>query len=88
MDEEKNAATQTVSKAIAWWTEQSASVAVRPLERGAEETSPVHLVWKAPLYRVRLGPFASRKEAEKVLSAAQSSFPDAFVAPDRLRSSQ
>lgn len=87
MDEDKEAASQTVSEAVAWWNEHASAVAARPLEVG-EEDSPVHLVWKAPLYRVRLGPFASREEAEKVRAAVQSSFPDAFVSPDRLRSSQ
>lgn len=88
MEEEKDVATQTVSEAVAWWNEHASSLAARPLDIGEEHDSPVHLVWKAPLYRVRLGPFASREEAEKVLAAAQSSFPEAFVAPERLHTSQ
>jgi hypothetical protein len=86
MDEDKETARRTVSEAVSWWDEHASAFEARPLDLG-EEDSPVHLVWKAPLYRVRLGPFASRDEAEKVLAAAQSVFPDAFVSPERLRSS-
>ncbi|PSQ78623.1 MAG: SPOR domain-containing protein, partial [Bacteroidetes bacterium QH_6_63_17] len=50
----------------------------------AASASAVTINWKPPFYRVRLGPFATRQQAEAVLQAARSVFPDAFVAPKRI----
>lgn len=84
MTEDKATADQLLGKALNWWEDQASSLDSRPLDISDDTTdSPVRVVWKPPLYRVRLGPFASRSEAEAVLDAAQSSFPDAFIAPER-----
>lgn len=81
MTEEKDKADQTLGQALRWWKELPASK--QPPLAGAEN-SPVHIEWQAPLYRVRLGPFATREQAEAVLTEARSAFPDAFVAPERV----
>ena len=82
MTKEKEAANQILGRALKWWEAHSASVAARPLTE--VDASPVTVAWRAPLYRVRIGPFASRAQAESVLETAQSSFPGAFVRPDSL----
>ena len=82
MTKEKEAANQILGRALKWWEAHSASVAARPLT--AADASPVTVAWRAPLYRVRIGPFASRTQAESVLETAQSAFPGAFVRPDSL----
>lgn len=88
MTDDKATADQLLGKALNWWDDQPSSLESRPVDTTEDTTdSPVRIVWKPPLYRVRLGPFASRSEAEAVLDAAQSRFPDAFIAPER-RSSQ
>lgn len=84
MTEEKAEANQTLGQALEWWDEQSPSEVPRPLATSGE--SVVNIAWQAPLYRVRLGPFASRVQADSVLQAAQSAFPDAFVRPERVSS--
>lgn len=86
MTEEKAEANQTLGRALEWWDEQSSSEVPRPL--APSEDSVVNIAWQAPLYRVRLGPFASRAQADSVLHAAQSAFPDAFVRPERVSSRQ
>lgn len=84
LTEDKDRAVQTLNQALRWWEQQPASERP-PLVRGVQSSeTPATIKWKAPLYRVRLGPFASEQQAETVLEAARSAFPEAFVAPDRL----
>lgn len=83
MTEDKGAANDLLGDALAWWEDQSKQMAATPLSRGDSSRRPVQVHWKAPLYRVRLGPFPTRSTAEAVVTAAQSSFPGAFVAPER-----
>ena len=82
MTKEKETANQILGRALTWWEAHAASVAARPLT--AADASPVTVAWRAPLYRVRIGPFASRDQAESVLQTAQSAFPGAFVRPDSM----
>lgn len=81
MTEEKDEADRVLGEALSWWENQSPSD--RPPLVETKE-SPVEIMWKAPLYRVRLGPFATREQAEAVLSDARSDFPEAFIAPERV----
>lgn len=72
-----------VGRALEWWDKRAASVGPRPVETAS---SPVSVAWRAPLYRVRLGPFASRATADSVLTVAQRTFPEAFVHPGQASS--
>jgi hypothetical protein len=83
MTEKKHAAHQTLGAALSWWEDHVDSLGPRPLDLGASAAQPAHIEWKAPYYRVRLGPFSSRTEARSVLQRARTAFPEAFVAPDR-----
>ena len=76
----KKRADRLIGQAIDWWNEHAASVGPRP---ATTEEPPVHVTWRAPLYRIRLGPFASRADADSVLAVAQQRFPEAFVRPER-----
>jgi len=40
------------------------------------------VAWLQPYYRVRLGAFASRAEAEEALAAVRTEYPEAFLVPD------
>lgn len=83
LTEEKGEANETVGRAERWWNNQPPADRP-PIAQGTESSNPpVTISWKAPFYRVQLGPFASEDQAEAVLKAAESAFPDAFVAPDR-----
>lgn len=86
MSEEKAQAVRVRSRAEQWWENQPAS-ARPPFVRGASSSDrAVSIEWRAPFYRVRLGPFAQREQADSVLAAARPTFPDAFVAPERIGS--
>lgn len=79
---EKEAANRDLARAIAWWDDRASTSLPTPRTDGQGE-SPVQVMWRAPFYRVRLGPFESRSAASKVLTEARSAFPKAFIAPER-----
>ena len=87
MSKEKDAAHQTLGAVLSWWETHAASFESRLFEQQGAAGRVAHIKWKAPYYRVRLGPFASRSEAREVLQDARSAFPDAFLVPER-RSAQ
>lgn len=76
--EEKEEADRAVSDVMAWFDDLDRKE--RPLPLSRVSTVPVDVRWKAPFYRVRVGPFTSKEAAESVLESIQSAFPDAFIA--------
>jgi hypothetical protein len=88
MTRDKETANQYLSKAIAWWGRQPSERLPGPMTpAGGSDDSAVQIVWKAPLYRIRLGPFSSRSAAQKVLSAAEVAYSGAFIVPEQRRPS-
>jgi hypothetical protein len=45
---------------------------------------PGYITWKAPNYRVRVGDFRSRLEADKALSVIAKEYPNAWVIKDEI----
>jgi len=45
---------------------------------------PAYVSWKAPNYRVRVGDFRSRLEAEKMLQSILIAYPNAWVIKDEI----
>lgn len=88
MTRDQDTANQYLAKAIAWWERQPSQRLPEPMAqaRGSDD-SAVQVVWKAPLYRIRLGPFSSRSAAQEVLSAAEASYSGAFIVPEQRRPS-
>lgn len=84
LTDEKERAVEMLGRGERWWEKQPASVRPPLVEGTQSSDTAVHIEWKAPFYRVRLGPFATEHQAERVLDAARSAFPDAFVAPGRV----
>ncbi|GEM_PF-2045305 len=83
LTEEKTQAAETLGQALRWWKQQP-SAQRPPLAPSAHSSSrPVTIKWRPPFYRVRLGPFDTKRQAERVVETAASRFPDAFVAPGR-----
>jgi hypothetical protein len=81
ISDEKGEADRALSRALDWWEglqEPRRDLRIPPADQDA---SPVRIVWKAPFYRVRVGTFASREDAETIVTAAGDTFPDAFVVP-------
>jgi hypothetical protein len=48
------------------------------------EEIPAYLTWKAPNYRVRVGDFRSRLEAEKFLFSIRKDYPNAWIIKDKI----
>ena len=69
-------AAETVrTEAVRWW-EGAQSVA------GAPATMEVMVAYLQPYYRVRMGAFATRAEAEAALALVRRQYPEAFLVPD------
>lgn len=62
-----------------WWT----ALSERP-EGLRQDEAPVAVAWRQPYYRVRVGTFVSRKEAELALPLLKQHFGTAFIVPDRV----
>ncbi|PEN06581.1 hypothetical protein CRI93_09895 [Longimonas halophila] len=69
-------AESTRAEAVAWWS--ALDTPPEPLQRYREP--PVHVVWRSPYYRVRIGPVATRSEADVVRASLRERFDDAFIA--------
>lgn len=73
--EDKDEAEQQLSAAARWWENQPEDAPdVFP------EELPAYIVYRQPYYRVRLGDFTSREEAQKALQVVQRRYGDAFLA--------
>lgn len=76
---ERNAADEKVEEALTWWKN------LPPQRRPAGLKNEAYLIdihWRAPYYRVRMGNFTTRSEAEQALSMISGAYPDAFIVPD------
>ncbi len=49
---------------------------------GIKTTPVIYHLYKQPYYRVRIGDFANRSQAQPIVNALKSSFPGALVVPD------
>ena len=83
MTERKTVADRTVGAVMSWWREQPA--AERPSAVAGIDELPVRIVWRPPLYRVRVGPFTTRDRAQTMLDVLEGPYPDAFIAPERMQ---
>ena len=68
----KAEADAAVARAITWW-------------RRARTGNPeVYTLYRAPYYRVRVGNYGSRGEAQRAIGALQGTFPNSFLVQDRV----
>ena len=71
----RDAAERIRDEAAAWWQgARSAS--------GAPRDMALQIAYQQPYYRVRMGAFASREEADRALTLVRQRFPDAFLVAD------
>ncbi len=78
---EKETADMLAAEAASWWRalrERGVLDEVYPREA---MPPPVYQEFRAPYYRVRLGNFLKRAEAEAMLGVVERRFADAFIAP-------
>jgi hypothetical protein len=76
---DKEGAVSAEERAKAWWS--SIPSEERPVSMQDEEL-PVYLKFVQPYYRVRVGNFATREEAQIALELIVNRFPRAFIAID------
>ena len=77
--DDKGEAEAALAEATTWWS----GLADRPLGLDTPD-APVEIAWQQPYYRVRVGTFASRAEAERALPLLKRRFGKAFIVPDRV----
>lgn len=71
----RDTAERVRGEAVQWWEgAQSAP--------NAPESMEVIVGYQQPYYRVRMGAFASRTEADQALSLVRRRYPEAFIVPD------
>ena len=72
---------------VAWWREQKQQgTSGTPLFRRADP--PVYIAYRQPYYRVRVGDFVSRIQAEQILPRLRDRYPGALIVPDMVTITQ
>ncbi len=74
---DKQEADRAVTDAVAWWNRSAADL-------GLLRTPEVYTVYRAPFYRVRVGNFQTRGDAQRIQAALNSAFNGAFLVQDRV----
>jgi hypothetical protein len=75
--ESPQAAEEVRAEAAAWWRDARGTA-------GAPADLTPEVAYLQPYYRVRLGAFEFRDEAERALAFVRARYPEAFVVPDRV----
>jgi hypothetical protein len=75
--ENPSAAEEVRAEAAAWWRDVRGTAGAPP------DLTP-EVAYLQPYYRVRLGAFEFRDEAERALAFVRSRYPEAFIVPDRV----
>ncbi len=78
----KDEAVQNETQVRSWW--ESLDAGEKPDGLGTGELS-AYLFFQSPYYRVRIGNFGQRSEAEAALVLVRESFPNAFIAVDTVK---
>lgn len=78
----KQEADQMVEHVLAWWRDFVMNASLYELYPQIEPVPPVYQDFRAPYYRVRIGNFINRKDAEHLLDVVEKSYASAFIAPD------
>ena len=69
---------------LRWWGREFSSEGQEYLARKEDGTSPIYLEYYQPYWRVRIGDFATRPDAEVILPKVRERFANAFVAPSQI----
>lgn len=80
--QDKRAADRLVEDVIAWWRNETRYGTLADVYPGNPSPPPVYLDFRQPYYRIRVGDFSSRSEAQAVLRLMETRFAGAFIAPD------
>ena len=79
--DDRRAADEVYTEAEAWWASHRENDELREVFGDAvPEEPPVHLIYRQPLYRVRVGDFTSQERARQLMRVLRDDFSDAFIA--------
>ena len=81
---EPQEADQATAQAIAWWQELEREGELADIYTTQEWEPPVYQDYRAPYYRVRIGNFATRADAQRMLDLVEDRYPNAFIVPDQV----
>ena len=82
--QDKRAADRRAEQAVAWWRELLRAGQLDDVYPDELTPPPVYQDFRQPYYRVRLGNFASRAEAQRTLRLVEQRFSSAFIVPDKV----
>ncbi|MCY4223600.1 MAG: hypothetical protein OXF06_02080 [Bacteroidetes bacterium] len=68
-------------EALVWWESFDADSSLRDIYTQIEPKPPVYLDFRPPYYRLRIGNFLNRSDAEDLLGIIQRNYEGAFIAP-------
>ncbi len=88
LTESKATADSIYAAAVVWWHRMAAQGALEGIPGAHADPPPVYIVYRAPYYRIRLGNFRTRAEAERLRALAARHFEGAFITSDRVIVSQ
>ena len=71
-------------RVLRWWITEREQGALQQLQPRADGSPPVYQDFSEPYWRVRVGDFVERAEAQAVLAAVRAQFGSAFIAPARI----
>ncbi|MXZ03958.1 MAG: SPOR domain-containing protein [Rhodothermaceae bacterium] len=80
----KQEADQAVEDALAWWRDFEEDPSLYELYPRSEPEPPVYQDFRAPYYRVRIGNFITRANAERLLEVVKDNYASSFIAPDQV----
>jgi hypothetical protein len=78
---DRNEAVMAEEEVSEWWNGLSQRIRA---EYGADSTLGIYNNYRQPLYRVRVGDFTRRVDAERLMALMASRFSTVFVVPDRV----
>lgn len=79
---DKREADEEMAEAMDWYRSLPASK--RPPYLGSGSDLSIDARWQQPYYRLRVGTFASRDEAQQALSVVRDAYKDAFLVPEQV----
>jgi len=83
--DDRRAADDMYTRAEEWWDEKREGEELRAIfDSAVPDEPPVYLVYRQPLYRVRVGDFRSQEQARELMQLLREEFGDAFVARSRV----
>jgi len=84
LTEDKIEADRLYEEVLSWWQQLVASGQLASIAGATANPPPIYIVYKPPYYRIRVGNFRTRAEAQRLLRLAAQRFEGAFITADQV----